>query len=67
MLRWKTLAAFIGVMAFAGLTSAAPTIMISDAIGQSFSGTVGTSGPFTSLGTGQVNGEPFTELISSPP
>jgi hypothetical protein len=56
MLRWKTLAAFIGVMAFAGLTSAAPTIMISDVIGQSFSGSVASSGPFTSLGNGQVNG-----------
>jgi PEP-CTERM motif len=38
MLRWKTLAAFIGVMAIAGLASAA-TITVTDAIGASYSAT----------------------------
>src|SRR5262249_13230433 len=52
----KSLAAFLGVMAIASLASAAATISITPVIGQSFSGSVASSGPFTSLGNGQVNG-----------
>jgi PEP-CTERM motif len=55
MLRWKTLAAFVGVMAFAGLTSAA-TITITDKVGQSFSGSLTSGAALTSLGTGVVAG-----------
>ena len=65
MLRWKTLAAFLGVMAIASLASAA-TISITDAIGQSFSGNPLT-GPFTSLGTGAQTGAICIESISSRP
>ncbi len=49
MLRWRTLAAFIGVMAIAGLASAA-TITVTDAIGASYSATG------TNLGAGVVQG-----------
>jgi len=49
MLRWKTLAAFIGVMAIAGLASAA-TLTVTDAIGASYSATG------TNLGAGVVAG-----------
>jgi hypothetical protein len=52
MLRWKTLAAFLGVMAIASLASAA-TITITDAIGQSFTGGLGGStAALVSLGNG---------------
>jgi len=52
MLRWKTLAAFLGVMAIASLASAA-TITITDAIGQSFTGgTGGSTAALVSLGNG---------------
>ena len=51
MLRWKTLFAFFGVMAIASLASAA-TITITDAIGQSFSGSLTSGAALTSLGNG---------------
>lgn len=56
MLRRKSLAAFLAVMSIASFASAAATISILPQLGQSFSGNVATSGPFTSLGNGLVFG-----------